>query len=220
MDIRKFYPSVDKSILKEKFHRVFKDEDLLWLIDTIIEGNPTQGEGLSIGNYTSQWFANFYLTDLDNFIKHKLKVKYYIRYMDDMILFHTNKRELRKIRHSVELFLLSEHLTLKRNWQIFDIDKRFLDFLGYRFYRGYITLRSFNFLRVKRRIKKIHKKGFLTFKDACAVISYNGLIKESYCCRYLKKYVYPYVSLKKCRKVVSNENSKQRLPKPLLSFGR
>lgn len=208
MDVKKFYPSIDKEILKAKFRRVFKDKQLLWLLDVIIDGNG-QGEGVPIGNYTSQWFANFFLTDLDNYIKENLKVKHYIRYMDDMVIFHSNKRELHKIKNCIEQFLFREHLSLKENWQISNINVEFVDFLGYRFYRDRITIRDTNFLRIKRRIKKISNKGDVNFVDACAVISYNGLAKESDCNHFLKKYIYPYVSIKKCRKVISNESRKQ-----------
>ena len=208
MDVKQFYPSIDKEILKKKFRRVFKDNELLWLLDTIIDGNVSQGTGIPIGNYTSQWFANFYLTDLDNFIKEKLKARYYIRYMDDIVIFHSNKRKLRKIKVEIETFLSKEGLSIKNNWQIFNIDKRMLDFLGFRFYRNHITLRRVNFLRIKRRFKKIYKKRHLNYKDACAVISYNGMLKHSDCNHYLRKYLYPYISLKKCRKAVSNESKK------------
>lgn len=75
-----------------------------------------------------------------------------------MVLFHRNKRELRKIKELVEDFLNRESLRLKENWQLFKTESRPLDFLGYRFYRGYTTLRRSNFLRMKRRIKRISKK--------------------------------------------------------------
>lgn len=75
---------------------------MLWLIDSIIDSSK---EGLPIGNYTSQWFANFYLEDLDHYIKETLKVKYYIRYMDDMVLFSNNKKELKKVKLAIDDFL-------------------------------------------------------------------------------------------------------------------
>ncbi|MBS1340456.1 MAG: RNA-directed DNA polymerase [Clostridia bacterium] len=81
------------------------------------------------GNYTSQWFANYYLQNLDHFIKEKLKTPYYIRYMDDMLVFHRNKKELRKIKIEIEEFLKSEHLRLKENWQLFKVDSRPIDFI-------------------------------------------------------------------------------------------
>ncbi len=143
LDIKKFYPSVDKQVLKDKFRKIIKDKDTLFLIDLIIDSSK---EGLPIGNYTSQWFANFYLQDLDHFIKEQLHIKYYVRYMDDMVLFSNNKKELRKVKYAIDEFLSKEHLVIKENWQLFKTESRPLDFLGYRFYRGYTTLRRSNFL--------------------------------------------------------------------------
>ena len=151
LDIKKFYPSIDKQILKNKFRRILKDKDTLNLIDLIIDSGI---EGIPIGNFTSQWFANFYLQDLDHFIKEHLKVKYYVRYMDDMVLFSNNKKELRKIKIEIDNFLSKEKLTIKENWHLFKTESRPLDFLGYRFYRGYTTLRRSNFLRIKRLRRK------------------------------------------------------------------
>lgn len=81
------------------------------------------------GNFTSQWFANFYLQDLDHYIKEKLKIKYYLRYMDDMLLFGRNKKELHKCRGLVDEYLHKEGLRLKENWQLFKTDSRPIDFL-------------------------------------------------------------------------------------------
>ncbi len=207
LDVKKFYPSIDKEILKNKFRRILKDKDVLWLIDSIVDSAE---EGVPIGNYTSQWFANFYLTDLDKYIKEELKVKYYIRYMDDMVLFSNNKKELHKIKDKIELFLNNElHLRLKENWQLFKTESRPLDFLGYRFYRGYTTLRRSNFLRIKRRIKKIYKKDSLNFHDACAVLSYNGWIVHSNGYNYTQKYMKPYINFAKCKEVIRNETRKR-----------
>ena len=126
LDIKKFYPSINKEILKRKFRRKIKERETLNLIDTIINSSEV---GLPIGNFTSQWFANFFLEDFDHFIKEKLKVPYYIRYMDDMLLFHRNKKELRKIKNEIEEFLQKENLKLKENWQLFKTDSRPVDFL-------------------------------------------------------------------------------------------
>ena len=82
-------------------------------------------------------------------------------------------------------------------------------FCGYRFYRGYTTLRSSNFLRIRRRIKKVYKKNKLNSKDAHAVLSYTGWIKHSNSFNVRKKYIEKYVNLKKCKEVISNESRKQ-----------
>lgn len=207
LDIKHFYPSVDKQILKNKFRKIIKDRETLYLIDLIIDSG---NEGLPIGNYTSQWFANFYLQDLDHFIKEQLKVKYYVRYMDDMVLFSNNKKELRKIKLAIDDFLTNERLRIKENWQLFKTESRPLDFLGYRFYRGYTTLRRSNFLRIKRRAKRIGKKDKMTYHDAAAMLSYSGWLKHCNSFNYQQKYIKPYVNYKLCKEVIRNENKKNR----------
>lgn len=215
LDIKKFYPSLDKEILKQKFRKKIKDNDVLNLLDMIVDSSE---EGVPIGNYTSQWFANFYLQDLDHYIKEKLQIKYYVRYMDDMLLFHRNKKELHKIRIAVDEFLKKEHLKIKENWQLFKVDSRPLDFIGYRFYRGYTTLRDSNFLRIKRRIKKVYKKKKMTYLDACAIISYIGWLKHCDSHIFKDKYLNPYINIKKCKGVVRNATRNIQPRKTKTSF--
>ena len=157
LDIKKYYPSIDKKILKNKFRKMFKDKELLWLLNTIIDSE----ENVPIGFYTSQWFANFFLTDLDHYIKENLKIKYYIRYADDMVLFSNNKKNLHKARILIEEYLKKENLKLKENYSLFKVDNQFIDFLGYKFYRSYIKLRREIFLKIKRKVKRIYKKKYI-----------------------------------------------------------
>ena len=82
MDVSKYYPSVSNEIMKAKFRKKIKDRDCLWLIDQIIDS----AEGLPIGNFTSQWFANFFLVDFDHFVKQQSGAHYYIRYVDDLVV--------------------------------------------------------------------------------------------------------------------------------------
>lgn len=84
-----------------------------------------------------------------------------------------------------------------------------MTFYGYKFYRGYTTLRSSNFLRIKRRVKKVYKKGKLNSKDAHAILSYAGWIKHSNSYKVRKEYIEKYIDLKKCKEVVKNESRKQ-----------
>lgn len=200
LDISKFYPSIDNEILKEKFRKRIKDKNCLGLIDTIIDS----GQGLPIGNYTSQWFSNFFLQDLDHFIKEKLGVKYYVRYVDDLVLLGANKKKLHKARKEIEEYLGGINLKLKGNWQVFKVNSRAIDFLGFRFFRNKTILRKRNALRIRRRMKKIGKKNRLNYRDACAVISYWGWIKRSDSYNFYHKYVKPTVSVGKAKKVVSN----------------
>ena len=206
LDVRKFYPSISKDVLKKKFQRIIKDKDTLWLINIIIDSAES---GIPIGNYTSQWFANFYLSDLDRYIKEELKIKHYVRYMDDMVLFSSNKKKLHNAKEKIDEFLSKEHLVLKNNWQLFKVSSRPIDFLGYRFYRSHVTLRPSNFLRIKRRVKKASKKEELKYKDAAAILSYYGWLSHCNSFTYREKYIYSFISFKQCKEVVSNETRKR-----------
>lgn len=203
-DISKFYPSINNEILKKKFRKIIKDNKCLSLIDIIIDS----ADGLPIGNYTSQWFANFFLQDLDHFIKENLHIKYYIRYIDDFVMFDSNKRKLHKARVEIEKYLYNEKLSLKSNWQVFKTDCRPIDFLGFKFYRDKTILRKKNSLRIKRRLKRIHAKGFLNIKDARCIISYLGWVKNTNGCFYYNKNIKPYISKFDARNVIRNESKK------------
>ena len=177
---------------------MFKDKELLWLLNTIIDSE----ENVPIGFYTSQWFANFFLTDLDHYIKEKLKIKYYIRYADDMVLFSNNKKNLHKARILIEEYLKKENLKLKENYSLFKVDNRFIDFLEYKFYRGYIKLRRGIFLKIKRKVKRIYKKGYINIHNAYSMISYNGWIIHSNYYNYYNKYIKPYIDIEECKKII------------------
>lgn len=200
MDISKFYPSVDNELLKEAFRMKIKDRDCLWLIDEIIDS----ATGLPIGNYTSQWFSNFFLQGLDHHIKEKLGAKYYIRYVDDLVIFGNNKKKLHKMRVEIDRYLHSLNLKMKGSWQVFKTASQPVDFLGLRFYPTRTTLRRRNALRIMRRVRKIKKKGRLSEKDASAIVSYWGWLLRSDSYQFYHKHVKPVVSITDAKRTVSN----------------
>lgn len=204
IDVTKFYPSIDKNILKDKFRRKFKDDDLLKLLDLIVDSSH---KGLPIGNYTSQWFANFYLQELDHHVKNNLKVTYYMRYIDDMVLFGSNKRKLHQAKRELDDLLHQHGLLIKGNWQVFRVDDRGVDFLGLRFYRHKVILRKRNALRIRRRVKRMAKRELLV-SDAQALMSYWGWIKRSNSFYFYQSHVAKFVTVKKARNLLS-ENAKQ-----------
>ncbi len=206
IDIKKFYQSIDTEILKYMFRRIIKDRQTLILIDKIIDSSD---HGLPIGNFTSQWFANFYLQKFDHWIKEEKKIKYYFRYMDDMIFFSNNKKQLHKLRIEIEQYLKKINLLIKDNWQVFKVDSRPIVFCGFKYYRGYTTLKSSNALRIKRRVNKISKKKILVTKDAAAVISFWGQLKNTNSYKYYEKNIKNKVNIKVCKEVISNANRKQ-----------
>lgn len=177
LDIKKFYPSISHDKLKELLRTKFKDKRLLTLLDKIIDNG---GKGLPIGYYTSQWLANFYLTSLDHYIKEKLQIKYYVRYVDDMVLIDTNKRKLHKAKRLLDSYLLDNKyiIHIKDNWQLWKIDSRPLDFLGYRFTRDRILLRKKIYYNIVSGVEKIRHKGYCTFHRALSLSSLLGWLKH------------------------------------------
>lgn len=192
IDIKKFFDNVNHDILKYKLKRIIHDKKVLNLLYKIID---SYDKGLPLGYFTSQWFANFYLQDLDYFIKQKLGIKYYIRYMDDMVLFASNKDELHYARKAIENYINKNlSLKLKHNYQIFRLAKnksdnaRCLNFMGYKFYLEKTILRKNIMLKTTRKINKIIKKKKYTWYDATQLMSYYGWIKHTNSYNLFEKY--------------------------------
>jgi RNA-directed DNA polymerase len=108
-DIRKFFANIDHSILKEILAKHIKDQDIFWLLGQVIDSFPTSrtcgNKGLPLGNLTSQLLVNVYMNEFDQFVKHELKVKYYIRYADDFVILQNNRIELEKLLGKMKEFL-------------------------------------------------------------------------------------------------------------------
>lgn len=139
LDISKFFNSVKPAILIGMLRRKIKDERVIDLIGKILKNG---GDCLPIGYYTSQWFSNFFLEGFDHFVKEVLKIKYYVRYVDDMVLIDTNKRKLRKAIMEIEKYLNGIGLKLKPNYQVWKVHSRPIDFVGFRFYKDKMLLRK------------------------------------------------------------------------------
>lgn len=138
LDIRKFYPSIDHNILKQLLRRKFKDDRLLALLDEIIDS----AGGLPIGNYLSQYFANFFLAGFDHWLKEVKRVRYYFRYADDLVILAPDKPTLHALLADIREYLSSQlKLDIKDNYQIFPVWSRGIDFLGYVFRHTHIRLR-------------------------------------------------------------------------------
>lgn len=157
LDVRKYFDNVDHAVLKSIIRRKIKCVKTLALIDYVIDS--VEGErGIPIGNLTSQYFANLYLSPLDYFCKHELKAKHYFRYMDDIVVLHHNKSLLHSMLQQIKTFLESIlKLELKSNFQIFPLTKRQLDFVGYRFNQHTTMLRKrilMNFYAKARQLRK------------------------------------------------------------------
>lgn len=196
--------NVAPAVMQELRH-VIKCKRMLRLCETVLNSS----DGLPIGNYTSQWFANFLLQRLDHFIKEVLHIRYFVRYMDDMCLWASSKKLLHRAVKAIEKFLAGLGLVLKANWQIFPTAARAVDFLGFRFFREKTTLRKNLALRLRRRVKKTYKHtqktGRVRARDAAAVMSYCGWLKHAHCHGFFVKYVKPYVNFKKLKEAIRHE---------------
>ena len=148
-DVNKFFHSINQNILKAKVARRIKDKDALDIVFKIIDNEE---RGLGIGNMTSQVLAIFYLNDLDHYIKEELKIKYYIRYQDDFLLFHPSKKYLAECLEKIKKFLEKEELTLNKKTRIYKNTDNFI-FLG-RNNKG-------KYSKYRNARRKINKKMYL-----------------------------------------------------------
>ena len=192
LDIRHFYPSLKHDEIIGMLRRKIKDEKYLELVRKIISSD---GEGITIGFYINQWLANVFLEELDHKIIGFDGVSYYVRNMDDMVLIGSNKRKLHSAVDMIRSYLETHDLTLKDNWQVFRVDDRGIDFVGYRFFHGYTLLRKRNFLRLARQARRCKKKvddgDVIDFHNASGLLSRAGQLKHCSGENILKKYVHP-----------------------------
>lgn len=216
IDLHHYYQSINHEVLKQKFRKVFKDPELLWLLDEIADSINTATEedlielslsgeievdpntGIPIGNYMSQYSGNFYLSSFDHWVKEELHVKHYYRYMDDVVIFASSKEELHEIHRKVTAYTRDYlHLNIKGNYQIFPTKVRGVDFVGYRFFGEYTLLRKSTAINFKRKIRACRKKMENnippTYSEWCSFNSYKGWLGNCDSYRLSKKYIEPLI---------------------------
>lgn len=216
IDLHHYYQSINHEVLKQKFRKVFKDPELLWLLDEIADSINTATEedlielslsgeievdpntGIPIGNYMSQYSGNFYLSSFDHWVKEELHVKHYYRYMDDVVIFASSKEELHEIHRKVTAYTRDYlHLNIKGNYQIFPTKVRGVDFVGYRFFGEYTLLRKSTAINFKRKMRACRKKMENnippTYSEWCSFNSYKGWLGNCDSYRLSKKYIEPLI---------------------------
>jgi RNA-directed DNA polymerase len=176
VDIHKYYPSVNNNLMKQAVRKKIKDKDVLWLVDDIIDSM----NGLPIGNYTSQHFGNLYLNQFDWWIKQVIKPPGYFRYCDDIVVFAETTKELVFIKHLIDKKLQQLGLFVKPTWNVFDVYKNGIDFVGYSFKPNQTRLRKSiakNFAKncytIYKKIKVSEPGQYLS-----SVMSYKGWVKR------------------------------------------
>ena len=178
LDVKKFYPNVNQDIMMSIIKQKIKCKKTLALLDEIIHSTET---GLPIGNYISQFVANLYLTYFDHWLKEAKGVKYYFRYCDDMVILSINKESLHSLFMDIEKYFAENlKIQVKNNYQIFPVNKRGIDFVGYRFYQDHVMLRKGikqNMMRKRCILKKLNITGN-EYKMQMA--SYMGWAKQDF----------------------------------------
>lgn len=286
MDIRHFFDSIDRDILKGMLRRKIKDKRYVRLLCVIIEydriaeaihildvhgAEATLEEkkdlatmiaygmdaeaarflrrfdlpadaarsaqrvvrerrrGVPLGYYTSQWFGNFYLKELDHFIKQVLKAEHYMRYMDDMVITGRNKKDLHKMRRAISDYLAARlHLELKADWQVFRFEYdtglvnekgkpitrgRMLDYMGFQFHHNRKTLRKSALRQTRRKAVRIRRKKEahrnVSWYEASQMISHMGSITHSDTYGYYTRHIKPGVSVRQLKRIVSHHARKE-----------
>lgn len=160
-DIRKCFASVDQDILMSILRKRIDDSDILWLLERVIMSFDSRapGRGLPLGNLTSQLLINIYLNELDQFMKHQLKVKHYIRYADDFVVFSHNKQALQKVLTLIDAFLrLNLRLELHPDKVFIKTLASGVDFLGWVHFPDHRVLRTVTKRRMFRRVRETKGK--------------------------------------------------------------
>ncbi|MCM1170446.1 MAG: RNA-directed DNA polymerase [Bacteroides sp.] len=162
LDVRKYFDTISHEVLKQQLRCMFKDAALLELLDGIIDSYEVMsGCGVPIGNLTSQYFANLYLSGLDHYVKEEMRVSVYVRYMDDMLLFGESKEQVKGYVAAVERFV-GERLRLHLKPLVLNASKRGISFLGYNLFPHKILLNRHSKLRFKHKLHQYadaHERG-------------------------------------------------------------
>lgn len=200
LDIRKYFYRVDHDVLKGILRRRIKDKDLLWLLDTIIDSNGDRfglpldssiddldgprlaGIGMPIGNLTSQMFANLYLNEADHYAKERLRIKHYIRYMDDILILSPSKRELRIVKDELTDFLEGRlRLSVSAKTSIRPVDLG-VEWVGYRVWPTHRLVKRATKQKIKRRLRHLqhlYAAGLIDYEGVRATVhSYLGYLKH------------------------------------------
>lgn len=152
LDVRKFFESIEHTVLKQQLARIFKEPAILKIFFQIIDSyEASPNRGLPIGNLTSQYFANHFLSDLDHYIKEELGIKAYVRYMDDMVLWHNDKTVLKSTFERIRGFV-EQKLLCNLKPELLNRTKLGLPFLGYRIFPHYIILLQKSKLRFIKKV--------------------------------------------------------------------
>ena len=193
LDFRKYFDTISHDVLKEKLERIYKDQNLLKIFSQIIDTYSVgDGKGIPIGNLTSQYFANYYLSSLDHYIKEELRIPVYVRYMDDMLMFDDDRVRLKECVKAVNSYSV-EKLRLKLKAPIIKSVEDTVSFLGYKIGKNIVLLNSRSrnrFCRKMLRCERLLSKGIWSEKEYQShVLPLMAFVKYAYTKRMRKRII-------------------------------
>ena len=230
LDIRHFFDSIDRDILIGKLNGVIKDKEVINVLTQIIDSAPT---ACPVGYYTSPWFANLYLQDMDWYIEQQLYrvrrgrrikfVRHYLRYVDDMLLIGTSKKDMEMAIDRIRKYLHSLGLELKNEWEIKRIgshelidgewkmkpDTYWCDMGGYKFCKDATIMRDGIYLSTKRLARKMAKQGYYTEHQCQSINAKIGWASKCDSYNFLEQDIWPYVNIKTTRRIISDVDKKR-----------
>jgi len=220
-DVKQFYDSIDTELLKAKLDKRIRDRHYKKVLFDVID---TAAPGLPKGYYPSPWLANFYMEEFDSFVTQVLKPDHYLRYMNNLFIYHRNKRQLHKMVREIASFLQRRlRLRLKEDWQVYRFEKqrkpledpeeerrerrrakgRAVNALGFVIHRDRVTIRKSVLKRTRGKANRIHKRKRYTRHDAASMVSRVGPFKHANVYGYYLRWIKPKVSIRYCKRRLS-----------------
>ncbi len=205
-DFRHYFDTINQEVLIEILRKKIEDESLIWLIKSVLKNFEADKKiGMPLGNYTSQFFANIYLNELDYYIKHTLKAKYYIRYVDDFVILHKNKKRLEYFLKHINYFLPCLKIKLHEDKTEVHALKNGITFLGYRVFYHYKLLKKKNIRYFRKKLEKnltLYKNNEISLEQLESRINgWLGYAKFGNTYNFRQKILRPY-----CVDVIYKEN--------------
>lgn len=205
-DIHHFYESIKKEQVMRCLRRVFKDEKFLRINEQILD---QMGDGLAIGFTVSHWYAHLVLSSVDEELKKHNKKLFLVRFMDNFVMLCGRKRTLHRAIRTLVKKADEYRLRIKRDWQVFPIMARMLLFLSYRMDYKKTVLRKPLMFRMAHRFRTAKKR--LNAHTARTIMSYRGILKFCDSYHFRQSYLYPNVSLRMCRRMISDADKRRLL---------
>lgn len=200
-DIRHCFESVKPDVVMKMWEDMIKDKKWLGLMSKVMYSCSS----LPLGNYCSAWILNILLKDFDEAIRRCKDVTHYLRYMDDFVFFCRKKRSARKVQSVIEHELHKLGLELKGNYQVFNVEDRGIDLMGYRIFRNNTILRKRNQYKIYKLVNKMKNKHLYKVKECQSLLSRLG--QATHCnSKYIFKDVGQNVDLYKAKKIIADDS--------------